>query len=254
MDFMTERSFDTQEELQAYRKERCAAIEENLKVIRGQIAEAAVKSGRNPEDVRLMAVTKTVDEYFINYAIDHCGIDLIGENKVQEMLRKKPLMHMDGVEPHLIGHLQTNKVRQIVGEVDLIESVDSVKLAKEISKQSVKRDLNTGILLEVNVGEEESKTGLPYEQILDVAAEISELPGLTIRGLMAIPPICDDEAVLRGYFSKMRDLFIDIKSKKMDNSDISILSMGMSSDYVPAILEGSTEVRVGTSIFGGRIY
>ena len=161
---------------------------------------------------------------------------------------------MDGVDMHLIGHLQTNKCKQIVGEVSLIESVDSVKVAKEISKQSIKKGVTTGVLLEVNVGEEESKTGLPYDQIRDVYAEICELPSLTVEGLMAIPPICEDEAVLRGYFSRMNQLFIDMKSENRDNSHIHILSMGMSSDYVPAILEGATEVRVGTSIFGGRIY
>lgn len=251
---MTEKSFDTREELEEYRAKRCADIEENLKVIRNNIAEAAVKSGRSPEDIRLMAVTKTVDEYFVNYSIDHCGIDLIGENKVQEMLRKKPNFHMDGVEAHLIGHLQTNKAKMIVGEVDLIESVDSFKVAKEISKQSVKKDVNTGVLLEVNVGEEESKTGMEYDQVKDIAAQISELPNIQIQGLMAIPPICDDEKILRGYFSKMRELFIDIKSEKRDNINMNILSMGMSADYVPAILEGATEVRVGTSIYGARIY
>ena len=251
---MTEKSFDNIEELEAYRAERCRNIDENLKVIRDNMAEAAIKSGRNPEDIRLMAVTKTVDEYFINHAIDACGIDLIGENKVQEMLRKKPNLHMDGVEPHLIGHLQTNKCKMIVGEVDLIESVDSVKGAKEISKQSVKKDLTTGILLEVNVGGEESKSGMEYDAARDIAAEISELPNIEIRGLMAIPPICEDEVKLRGYFSRMNELFIDMKSEKRDNMNITILSMGMSSDYVPAILEGATEVRVGTSIFGGRIY
>lgn len=142
----------------------------------------------------------------------------------------------------------------IVGEVDLIESVDSFKVAKEISKQSVKKDVNTGVLLEVNVGEEESKTGMEYDQVKDIAAQISELPNIQIQGLMAIPPICDDEKILRGYFSKMRELFIDIKSEKRDNINMNILSMGMSADYVPAILEGATEVRVGTSIYGARIY
>ncbi len=251
---MTEKSYSTQEELNAYRAERCRTIGENLKRIREKMADAAVKSGRNPEDVRLMAVTKTVDIYFINYAIDHCGIDLIGENKVQEMLRKKPDMHMDHVEPHLIGHLQTNKCKQIVGEVNMIESVDSLKVAKEISKQSVRKDVCTDFLIEVNVGEEESKTGMPFAEVTDTLAEIETLPGMRFRGLMAIPPICEDETVLRGYFSKMNQLFIDIKSQKKDNSNINVLSMGMSADYVPAILEGATEVRVGTSIFGGRIY
>lgn len=243
---MTERS------LTEYREERCRDIEENIKEIRDNIAEAAIKSGRNPEDVHLMAVTKTVEPYFINHAI-HCGIDLIGENRVQEFLGKKPELDLDGVDCHLIGHLQTNKVRQIVGEVSTIQSVDSVKVAKEISKQSVKNGLVTKILLEVNVGEEESKSGMDYAAAPNLLAEIAALPGLSVEGFMAIPPICD-EVTLRGYFSRMHQLYVDMKSKNIDNSNINILSMGMSADYVQAILEGSTLVRVGSSLFGARIY
>ena len=142
--------------------EKFSDIEYNLKAIREDIAEAAIKSGRRPEDIDFMAVTKTVDEMYINHAID-CGITLIGENKVQEMLRKKPNLKLTGVRKNLIGHLQTNKASQIVGEVDMIESVDSIKIAKEIGKQSVKKGLVTDVLLEVNIGREESKTGImPY--------------------------------------------------------------------------------------------
>ena len=142
----------------SYLEQRKADIEYNLDVINEKIAESAIKSGRNPSDVRLMAVTKTVDPIFINYALDY-GVNLIGENRVQEMLRKKPDLHLDGVEKHLIGHLQTNKAGQIVGEVDMIQSVDSLKIAKEIGKQSVKKGIVTDVLLEINIGEEESKTG-----------------------------------------------------------------------------------------------
>lgn len=244
---MTERS------LTEYREARCRDIEENIKEIRDRIAEAAIRSGRNPEDVRLMAVTKTVEPYFINHAI-HCGIDLIGENRVQEFLGKKPELDLDGVDCHLIGHLQTNKVRQIVGEVSTIQSVDSLKVAKEISKQSVKNELVTKILLEVNVGEEESKSGMPYEAVEDLLPEIAALPGLSVEGFMAIPPICEDEVVLRGYFSKMNQLYVDMKVKNIDNININTLSMGMSADYVQAILEGSTMVRVGSNLFGARVY
>lgn len=239
--------------LTEYREQRCKDIEENLKVIRDNIAEAAVKSGRSPEDIQLMAVTKTVEPYFINHAI-HCGIDLIGENRVQEFLGKKPELDLEGVDCHLIGHLQTNKVRQIVGEVSTIQSVDSLKVAKEISKQSVKNDLVTKVLLEVNVGEEDSKSGMPYEQAPDLLLEIAQLPGLSVEGFMAIPPICEDESILRGYFSKMNQLFVDMKAQNIDNININTLSMGMSADYVPAILEGATLVRVGSSMFGARVY
>ena len=219
---MTERS------LTEYREARCHDIEENIKEIRDNIAEAAIQNGRNPEDVHLMAVTKTVEPYFINHAL-HCGIDLIGENRVQEFLGKKPELDLDGVDCHLIGHLQTNKVRQIVGEVSTI-------------------------LLEVNVGEEESKSGMPYEAVADLLPEIAALPGLSVEGFMAIPPICEDDVILRGYFSKMNQLYVDMKDKNIDNININTLSMGMSADYVQAILEGSTLVRVGSSLFGARVY
>lgn len=239
--------------LTEYREQRCKDIEENLKEIRDNIAEAAIQSGRSPEDVRLMAVTKTVEPYFINHAI-HCGINLIGENRVQEFLGKKPELDLDGVDCHLIGHLQTNKVKQIVGEVSTIQSVDSLKVAKEISKQSVKRDVLTKVLLEVNVGEEESKSGLPYDAVSDLLLEIAALPGLQVEGLMAIPPICEDEVILRGYFSKMNQLYVDMKAQNIDNISINTLSMGMSADYVQAILEGATLVRVGSNMFGARVY
>ena len=244
---MTDRS------LTEYREARCRDIEENLKEIRDKMAEAAIRSGRKPEDVTLMAVTKTVEPYFINHAI-HNGIDLIGENRVQEFLGKKPDLDLAGVDCHLIGHLQTNKVRQIVGEVSTIQSVDSLKVAKEISKQSVKKDLVTKVLLEVNVGEEESKSGLAYEAVPDLLPELAELPGLQVEGFMAIPPICDDDAVLRGYFSKMNQLYVDMRDKNIDNINVNILSMGMSADYEQAILEGSTLIRVGSSLFGARVY
>lgn len=244
---MTEKSFTE------YRAQRCKDIEENLKEIRDNMAEAAIQSGRKPEDIQLMAVTKTVEPYFINHAI-HCGIDLIGENRVQEFLGKKPELDLEGVDCHLIGHLQTNKVRQIVGEVSTIQSVDSLKVAKEISKQSVKNDLVTKILLEVNVGEEASKSGMDYDAVKDLLPEIATLPGLQVEGFMAIPPICDEESVLRGYFSKMNQLYVDMKGENIDNININILSMGMSADYVQAIQEGSTLVRVGSSLFGARVY
>ena len=144
--------------------EKFSDIEYNLKAIREDIAEVAIKSGRRPEDIDFMAVTKTVDEMYINHAID-CGITLIGENKVQEMLRKKPNLKLTGVRKNLIGHLQTNKASQIVGEVDMIESVDSIKIAKEIGKQSVKKGLVTDVLLEVNIGREESKTGMYFMKL-----------------------------------------------------------------------------------------
>ena len=231
---------------------RCRMIEENLAFIRSQMAEAAIQSGRSPDDVKLMAVTKTVEPVFINHAIA-CGVDLIGENKVQELLSKKDYLHLDGVDVHLIGHLQTNKVRQILPHVSTIQSVDSLKLAKEISKQCERLEKTVRCLVEVNVGEEESKTGIGLSQVLPLLEEMALLPGLRVCGLMAIPPICED-AVLSKYFDKMRELFVDIRAKKIDNIAMETLSMGMSSDYKLAIQHGATMVRVGSSLFGARIY
>lgn len=228
-------------------------IEHNLDAINEKIEKAALKSGRKREDIRLMAVTKTVDPVFINFALDY-GIDLIGENRVQELLRKKPDLHLDGVEKHLIGHLQTNKAGQIVGEVDMIESVDSLKIAKEIAKQSLKKGITTDVLLEINIGEEESKTGFSKTEFFENLHEISEISAINIKGLMTVPPICDNEAELCKFFENIYGIFVDIKAKKLDNITMSILSMGMSGDYEQAILCGSNLVRIGSSIFGPRIY
>ena len=228
-------------------------IEENYKTTMNNIAEAAVKSGRCPEDIRLMGVTKTVESIYINHALS-LGIDLIGENRVQEFLGKRDELKLDGVEKHLIGHLQTNKVRQIVGQVDMIDSVDSVKVAKEIGKQSVKNGLVTDVLVEINIGNEKSKFGLEPSALYETVCEMSEIDGIRINGLMAIPPICDDETKNCKFFENMYRMFLDIQSKKLDNVNMRILSMGMSGDYESAVREGSTMVRVGSSLFGRRVY
>lgn len=233
--------------------ERFKNIEHNIKVIKEKIAAAAIESGRNPEDVKLMAVTKTVEPIFINHAIE-CGIDLIGENKVQEFLSKKDYLKLENCKAHLIGHLQTNKVRQIITEVDMIQSVDSVKLAKEISKRSEMAGVTTNCLVEVNIGDEDSKTGLDISLLYETLDEIASLPNIRVKGLMTIPPICDDEDQLNKYFSKMNEIFIDIRGKKLDNIDMCILSMGMSGDYEAAVRNGSNLVRVGSAIFGPRLY
>lgn len=234
-------------------EQRFSDIDYNINKIKERIAEACIKSGRKEDEVRLMAVTKTVEPIFINRAID-CGVDLIGENKVQEFLSKKEHLKLDGCEAHLIGHLQTNKVRQIISEVSMIQSVDSIKLAKEISKRSEASGITSNCLIEVNIGGEESKTGIDKAYLEELICEISEMKAIKVKGLMTIPPICDDEIVLNKYFSKMHRIFIDIKDKKLDNVDMTVLSMGMSSDYENAVMNGSTLVRVGTALFGQRIY
>lgn len=240
--------------IKSYNEQRFADISENAKVIRENIAAAAEKSGRKAEDINLMAVTKTVDSLFINYAVDNCGINLIGENRVQEFLSKKDELHLENTEVHLIGHLQTNKVRQIVPYVSMIESVDSVRLAKEISKECGKIDKIMDILVEVNVGNENSKFGIDSVLLGEFLAELSEIPNIRVKGLMAIPPICEKSSEVKRFFSNMYKMFLDIEAKKLDNIYMHILSMGMSGDYVEAIEEGATEIRVGSSLFGKRVY
>ena len=237
----------------SFLEKRKADIRYNLDVINEKIAESAIKSGRNPSDIQLMAVTKTVDPIFINYALDY-GVNMIGENRVQEMLRKKPELHLDNVQKHLIGHLQTNKAGQIVGEVDMIQSVDSLKIAKEIAKQSAKKGITTDVLLEINIGDEESKTGFSKSEFMENLYQIAEIPELKVKGLMTIPPICDNNTILCEFFENIYNIYVDIKAKKLDNIDMNILSMGMSGDYEQAILCGSNLVRIGSSIFGPRIY
>ncbi len=232
---------------------RFNAIEENYKIIRENIAKSASVSGREAKDIKFMAVTKTVEPKYINHALS-LGIDLIGENKVQEFLSKKDELNLDGVKKHLIGHLQSNKVKKIVGEVDMIESVDSVDIAREIGKQSVKSGFCTDILIEVNIGGEESKTGMELSVLNDSLYEIAEIDGVRIRGLMAVPPICPDKSKLRSYFEDMYKLYVDFRGKNIDNVSMEILSLGMSSDYAEAIECGSNLVRVGSALFGMRSY
>ncbi|MDR1628639.1 MAG: YggS family pyridoxal phosphate-dependent enzyme [Oscillospiraceae bacterium] len=237
--------------------EKCSpefrSIADNIKEIKENIARACAQAGRAEQEVRLMAVTKTVAAEKINAALA-CGIDLVGENKVQEMLSKLDSLHPRGVEKHLIGHLQTNKVRQVVGVADMIQSLDSVKLAKEIEKQAEKLNIRQKVLLEVNIGNEDSKSGFLPEALEESIHEIAGMPHISVEGLMAIPPICEKSDDVRLHFKNMHKLFIDIRAKKIDNVSMSVLSMGMSGDYKEAILEGATMIRVGSGIFGARIY
>jgi len=223
----------------------------NFDAIMQRLESAAKRSGRKTEDITLLAATKTVDVKTINYAISK-GISYIGENKVQELLLKND--DVVGAHRHFIGHLQTNKVKDIIDKVELIQSVDSIKLAKEISKQAKKQDIVMDILLEVNIGGEESKWGFTPETLLSAVKEIAGFDNLFIKGLMAIPPICENMEQNRKYFRKMYKLFIDIGAEKIDNSNMEILSMGMSDDFDIAIEEGATLVRLGTALFGRRIY
>lgn len=234
-------------------EKRFLDIEENLKEINYRIAEAAVKSGRRREEIRLMAVTKTVEPMYINHALRN-GVNLIGENKVQELLSKLDFISPADVEKHLIGHLQSNKVRKVMDAVQMIESVDSLTLAAEISRQAVARGRDMDVLLEVNIGMETSKTGLRTDALNETAAAISSLPGIRIVGLMAVPPMTDDEKLQRRYFSEARRLFEDLGMLHSERVRPQILSLGMSADYEAAILEGSNLVRIGSALFGERRY
>ncbi len=227
-------------------------IEENVKRVRAEIAEACIKYNRNIDDVILMGVSKTQDVAAIERAYNS-GITLFGENRVQELVQKQDFFKTHNVPCHIIGSLQTNKVKYLPDLTDTIHSVDSLKLAKEIEKQYGKAGKNCNICLEINIGEEESKGGIPYSQVMDLVYQITELKNITLKGLMCVPPRSEDESVRR-YFERMDNLFVDISDKKLDNVDMSILSMGMSGDYQYAIAEGSTLIRVGRGIFGERNY
>lgn len=236
----------------SFDEKRLQDIASNYRMIEENIAKAARESGRVREDITFLAATKTVDAAAINYAIS-LGLRYIGENRVQELLSKYEDYDLENASLQFIGHLQTNKVRQIVGRAGMIQSVDSVKLAAEIGRQSVMKDIVTDILLEVNIGGEENKSGVLPEELDELIYQVREIKGISIRGLMAIPPICDKKSEIRKYFSRMHKLFIDIKGKKMDNVSMDTLSMGMSSDYYEAILEGANMVRIGSSLFGPRL-
>lgn len=234
-------------------KARFTALEENYKIIKDQIAQAAVKSGRNPEDITLLAATKTVPAPVINRAIE-LGITCIGENKVQELCEKYDHLNLQNCDCQFIGHLQTNKVKQLIGKVSMIHSVDSVKLATEISKQSEQKGIVTNILVEVNIGKEESKGGIYLEDVEAFLRQISTLSCISVKGLMTIPPANENITKTKQYFANMYAKLVDIRSKKLDNISMDYLSMGMSADYTQAIEAGANIVRVGSALFGQRVY
>ena len=230
-----------------------ADVEYNYQVICENIARAAQSVGKTADDITFLAATKTVDAPTINHAIS-LGLRYIGENRVQELLSKYEDYDLDHASLQFIGHLQTNKVRQIVGKVDLIQSVDSVKLAEEISRCSEKLGISTDILLEVNIGREENKSGVMPENLPELLDEIKDIPAVKVRGLMAIPPICENAQENCKFFDNMRNIFLDIGSKNIDNISMEVLSMGMSDDYAEAIRCGANMIRVGSALFGKRYY
>lgn len=232
---------------------RKLALEENLKDIRERIALASHSAGVNEKDITLLAATKTVPYEVINHAIA-LGVDHIGENRVQELCSKYDYLDKSACEVHMIGHLQTNKVKQVADKVSMIQSVDSLRLAQEINRVCAAQGKKMQVLVEVNIGKEENKSGVLPEAAEEFVSQIAAFNAIEVCGLMAIPPICENESDIRQYFAKMRKLFLDIRDKKLDNIIMKHLSMGMSDDFEAAIKEGSTMVRVGSALFGKRVY
>lgn len=218
--------------------------------IKKRVAAAARLAGKNPDEIQIMAVTKNVPVEKILLAYD-AGIKLLGENRVQEFLQKEPF-YPKGAEVHFIGTLQSNKVKYITDKISMIHSVDSVKLAAEIDKRAGQAGRRMNILVEVNIGREKSKTGILPEDLDKFAAEISRFPNLCFSGLMAIPPAEATPEENKSNFLQMNQLFLDIQGKKIDNSNVRFLSMGMSSDFETAIQCGANIVRLGTILFGDR--
>ncbi|MCM1534522.1 MAG: YggS family pyridoxal phosphate-dependent enzyme [Clostridium sp.] len=225
-------------------------IRDNINRVKKEIADACELSGRPKGAATLIAVSKTKPVSMLKEAYD-AGIRDFGENKVQELVDKMGEMPED-IRWHMIGHLQRNKVKYIVGKVYLIHSVDSLSLAEEISKEAVKKKTTADILLEVNIAQEESKFGVTKEEAPILAEKIAKLPGVHIKGLMTIAPFVENPEANRIYFRKLKQLSVDILQKNLDNVCMDILSMGMTGDYKTAVEEGAVYVRVGTGIFGER--
>ena len=229
------------------------SIAENVASIRAQIEQAAIACGRDPKQILLCAATKMNDADAVRQAIA-AGVDCCGENRVQELTQKLAENAYDGVPVHFIGHLQTNKVRQVVGKVDLIQSVDRPKLLQCINAEAHRLGIVQDILLEINIGDEESKSGFSPADIIPLLENIGSFPNVRVRGLMAIPPICRHQGDNNKFFVEICNLSVDIKAKKYDNVFMDFMSMGMSDDFADAIACGSTMIRVGTAIFGARDY
>lgn len=229
------------------------SIAENVAAIRAAMESAARDAGRDPKEIKLCAATKMNDAAAVRQAIA-AGVDVCGENRVQELTAKLAENAYEGAEIHFIGHLQTNKVKQVVGKVNLIQSVDSEHLLTAISGEARRQGIIQDILLEINIGQEAAKSGFGAEEILPLVDKIDSFPNIRLRGLMAIPPIARNPGDNLKFFLKMRQIYVDIRAKKKDNVLVDCLSMGMSGDYLDAIRCGSTMVRIGTAIFGERHY
>ncbi len=227
-------------------------IKDQLQEVESQIQAACRRAGRKREDVTLIAVSKTKPVSVLKEAYD-LGVRVFGENKVQELTEKYEALPKD-IRWHMIGHLQTNKVKYIIDKVELIHSVDSLKLAETIEKEAAKKNITVNILVEVNVAEEESKFGLKVDEVIPFIEKIASFSHIRVCGLMTIAPFVENPEENREIFKNLHNLSVDITAKNIDNVTVSILSMGMTNDYVVAVEEGATMVRVGTGIFGARDY
>ena len=226
-------------------------VAENVKKVRDIIGEAAIKSGRKPEEITLVAASKTKPAESIRQAIA-AGVDAVGENRVQEMIEKSAQDAYTGAPLHFIGHLQTNKAAKVVGACDLIESVGSQALIELLGKKAVSLGIVQDILIEVNIGREEQKTGVLPEQAEDILSFASHVKGINVLGLMSVPPFYEQVEKNCNYFDAMLKLFVDMRAKKYDNVSMQLLSMGMSDSFAEAIIAGSNMVRIGSAIFGAR--
>ena len=229
------------------------SIAQNVAAIRARIDAAAIAAGRDPKEVKLCAATKMNDADSVRQALA-AGVDLCGENRVQELTQKLKENAYEGAPVHFIGVLQTNKVKQVVGKVDVIQSVDRLNLLEAIQKEASKQGIVQDIFLEINIGNEESKSGFAASEVLPLLEHIGEYPNIFVRGLMAIPPISKKIGDNRKFFQEMLQLSVDIRAKKYDNVTVECLSMGMSDDFEDAVMCGSTMIRIGTAIFGARDY
>lgn len=225
---------------------------ENLSLVEKKIAEACERSGRKKDEVKLIAVSKTQPAEAIQEAIDY-GIRSFGENKVQE-LKEKMEIFKEELDWHMIGHLQTNKVKYVVGKVSLIHSLENIRLAEALDKEAKKKGITADVLIEVNIAKEDTKFGIEPEKVEDFIIRVSKFDNISIKGLMTVAPYTDNPEENRKYFKELKKIMVDLNNKNIHNVNMSVLSMGMTGDYEVAIEEGATLVRVGTGIFGNRNY
>lgn len=229
------------------------SIKENIDKIMKRVEASAVRAGRDPKDITVIAVSKTVDASRAKEAVES-GLVNLGENKVQELVSKYEALHDMGIKWHMIGHLQKNKVKYIIDKAELIHSVEDIELANEINKRAAKNGLTANILIELNIAKEESKFGIDDENVYEFVKELEQFENIRVMGLMTVAPNSENPEDIRWVFKKMKEIFENIKSMDLKNTDMKYLSMGLTNDFEIAIEEGSNIVRIGTAIFGARNY